>query len=115
MSIDELAEAHNAVVVLAAENDALKDRIAVEAMIGSEQEKVSAFDYLRALRSEITRLEIENRALVDGRNAYQRENSALKRLSCKTQAEQVGNSCPPVAASKHGHLQEIAGLPKGGT
>ena len=85
---DELAEAQNTVTTLAAEVDALKDRLAAGAIVGTEEEKTAAIDTMCSLRSEITRLEIENRALVDSRNSYQRENTALKK-QCEMHRKQI--------------------------
>lgn len=85
---DEVAELAHTVRTLAAENDALKDRIAVEAMPFSEEEKTVAMDTLQELRAEVLRLEIECRALVSSRDSYMRDNAELKR-QCAMQRSQI--------------------------
>jgi hypothetical protein len=85
---DEAAEMAHTVRTLAAENDALKDRIACEVMPFSEEEKTVALETLGQLRAEILRLEIENRALVSSRDSYMRDNAELKN-QCAIQRRQI--------------------------
>ena len=85
---DEVAELAHTVRTLAAENDALKDRIAAEVMPFSEEEKTVALDTLQELRAEVLRLEIENRALVASRDSYMRDNADMK-IQCAMQRKQI--------------------------
>ena len=82
---DELAET---IRILSEENDALKDRLAVELMPVSEEEKTVALDTICGLRQEVKRLEIENRALIASRDSYQRDNGELK-SQCAMQRKQI--------------------------
>lgn len=72
---DELAET---IRILSEENDALKDRLSIELMPASEEEKTVALDTICGLRQEVKRLEIENRALIASRDSYQRDNGEMK-------------------------------------
>lgn len=85
---DEVAELSETVRLLAAENDALKDSLLVGAMPSGLEEQASALETIKALRKEIDRLEVENRALVASRDSYQRENAELKR-QCAMQRKQL--------------------------
>lgn len=70
---DELAEAKHAINDLAAENERLADRLAVEAMDASEEEKTAAAQTIAELRERVRVLEIEVDALKASRDAYMRE------------------------------------------
>lgn len=72
---DELAEAQHTITELAAENEELRDRIAVEAMEASEDEKTQAAETIRELRERVRLLEIEVEALKVSRDTYMRESS----------------------------------------
>ena len=85
---DEVSILADEVVSLSEENNALKDRIAASAMDATEEEKASALETITFLRAEVKRLEIENKALTDSRNSYQRENAELKR-QCQMQRRQL--------------------------
>ena len=85
---DMLSELKETVVSLADENTALKDRLAVAVIDGTQEEKTAALDTIESLRAEVKRLEIEVRALTDSRNSYQRENAELKR-QCAMQRRQL--------------------------
>jgi hypothetical protein len=68
-----------AVQELVAENQRLSDRLAVEAMDASEEEKLAASETIGELREQIRILEIENQSLKISRDTYQRENAELKK------------------------------------
>ena len=85
---DEVSILADEVVSLSEENNALKDRIAASAMDATEEEKTSALETITFLRAEVKRLEIENKALTDSRNSYQRQNAELKR-QCAMQRRQL--------------------------
>lgn len=85
---DEAAELHETVRTLASENDALKDRLAVAAMPGTEAEKTAALETIESLRKEVSNLEVELIAVKSSRDGYQQENAELKR-QCATQRRQL--------------------------
>ena len=68
-----------AVQELVAENQRLADRLAVEAMDATEEEKLAASETIAELREQIRILEIENQSLKISRDTYQRENAELKK------------------------------------
>ena len=72
-------EKDEAVAELVAENQRLSDRLAVEAMDASEEEKLAASETIAEMREQIRILEIENQSLKISRDTYQRENSELKK------------------------------------
>lgn len=74
-----VAEKDEAVAELVAENQRLTDRLAVEAMDASEEEKLAASETIAELREQIRILEIENQSLKISRDTYQRENAELKK------------------------------------
>ena len=76
---DELAVAHETVRELAAENEALKDRLAVEAMPGCDDDKTAALDTITELRARVVVLEAELDAVKASRDVYMRESSSMKR------------------------------------
>lgn len=86
-SDDQLAEAQHTITELAAENEQLQDRLAVEAMDASEHEKTQAAETIRELRALVKTLEAENAALKVSRDTYQREASELKRQCAAQQRE----------------------------
>ena len=73
--IDEYAEKN---AVLSEENDRLNDRLAVEAMDASEEEKAAAAETIANLRQTVTALTAELAAVKASRDSYQRENASLK-------------------------------------
>lgn len=75
---DELAEAHNTITDLAAENERLSDRLAVEAMDASEEEKTSAAQTIEELRHQVKALEAELSAVKASRDTHMRENNEMK-------------------------------------
>ena len=78
-------ERDEAVQELVAENQRLSDRLAVEAMEASEEEKQAAGETIAELREQIRILEIENQSLKISRDTFQRENSELKRTVASLQ------------------------------
>lgn len=72
---DEATEARHAIEELAAENERLSDRLAVEAMDASEEEKTAASQTIAELRERVRVLEIEVSALKASRDTYMRESS----------------------------------------
>lgn len=73
---DELA---HTVRELAQENETLRDRLAVEAMDASEDEKTQASETIAELRARVKTLEAENEALKLSRDTYMREASEVKK------------------------------------
>lgn len=74
-----------AVQELVAENQRLADRLAVESMDASEEEKLAASETIAELREQIRILEIENQSLKISRDTYQRENAELKKTVASLQ------------------------------
>ena len=64
---------------LAAENEELKDKLAVNQMGGSAEEKGKATETIAELRERIRVLEAELEAIKITRNSYQTENGQLKK------------------------------------
>jgi len=64
---------------LAAENEELKDKLAVKQMSGSAEEKGKASETIAELRERIRVLEAELEAIKVTRNSYQTENGQLKK------------------------------------
>lgn len=89
---DQLAEAQHAINDLAAENEELRDRLAVEAMDASEDEKTMAAQTIAELRARVKTLEAENAALKVSRDTYQREASEAKKdaIYWRKQADKLG-------------------------
>ena len=88
---DEAAELHDTVRELAAENERLSDRLAVEAMDASEEEKTAAAHTIAELRERVRVLEIEVDALKASRDTYMRESAErLKQINYwRKQAEKA--------------------------
>jgi uncharacterized ParB-like nuclease family protein len=78
-------ERDEAVQELVAENQRLSDRLAVEAMEASEEEKQAAGETISELREQIRILEIENQSLKISRDTFQRENAELKKTVASLQ------------------------------
>lgn len=82
---DELAEAHETVRTLAAENQVLLDKMMVSKI---NDEGNAVFETIKELREIIRLAEIEIRALKDSRDYYMSENNELK-SQCKSQRDQI--------------------------
>jgi hypothetical protein len=77
---DEALEvAHETVRELAAENEALKDRLSVEVMPGSEYAKTEALNTINELRARVVALEAELDAVKASRDGFMREAGAMKK------------------------------------
>jgi FtsZ-binding cell division protein ZapB len=74
-----LDDAQEAVKILSEENDRLNDRLAVEAMDASEEEKNKAADTITGLRAELKTANAELSAVKASRDTYMRENAELKK------------------------------------
>lgn len=88
---DELAEAHHTITDLAQENERLQDRLAVEAMDASEDEKLAASETIGELRARVVTLEAEVAALKVSRDTYMREAGEAKKSAIywRKQAEKA--------------------------
>lgn len=73
----ELQEAAQAINELAAENDQLRDRVAVAAMSGTDEERAQAADTIAELREQVKTLEAELDATRTSRDGFQRHNAEL--------------------------------------
>jgi septal ring factor EnvC (AmiA/AmiB activator) len=62
-----------------AENERLKDRLAVEVMDASEEEKTLAQETIESLRAEVKSLTVELEAVKRSRDQYQIEVNELKK------------------------------------
>jgi regulator of replication initiation timing len=87
-SDDELAELHHTITDLAAENERLSDRLAVEAMDASEEEKTAAAQTIAELRNQVSTMEAELSAVKASRDTYMRENKELKQ-QCASQRREL--------------------------
>lgn len=76
---EKLDEARQAVSVLAEENDRLNDRLAVQAMSATDEERAAAAETIADLRAKVKTLEAELQAVKASRDGYMRENAQLKK------------------------------------
>lgn len=90
-SDDQLAEAHHTITELAQENDELRDKLAVESLMDSEEAKTQTLETIQELRDRVRVLEAENAALKISRDTYQREASEAKKSAIywRKQAEKA--------------------------
>lgn len=88
---EELAVAQHTITDLARENDELRDRLAVETMDVSEEEKTLAAETIRELRAQVKALEAELAAVKSSRDTYMREASEAKKsvMYWRKQAEKA--------------------------
>lgn len=77
--VEKLGEAQEAVSVLSEENDRLNDRLAIESMEASDEEKRAATETIAELRAKVKTLESELSAVKASRDGYMRENAQLKK------------------------------------
>lgn len=75
----ELDNAHNAIATLQQENQSLNDKLAVNAIDGSEEEKLSAEKIISDLRDQIVTLNKEIESIRANRDTYLTENSEMKK------------------------------------
>ena len=73
----ELQEAVSTINELAAENEHLRDRVAVAAMQGTDEERAMAAETIAELRKQIKTLEAELDAVRTSRDTFQRQNAEL--------------------------------------
>lgn len=76
---DELVEAQHTISDLAAENESLRDRLAVEQMDASEEGKAEAATTISELRERVRTLEAENDALKASRDTYMQKVSEMQK------------------------------------
>lgn len=76
---DGLAESANLIEDLTAENESLRDRLAVESMDASEDEKTQAARTIAELRTAVKNLTEELSAVKASRDTYMRESAAAKK------------------------------------
>ena len=88
---DNLAEAQHTITELAEENEQLRDKLAVESLMDSEEAKTQTAETIRELRALVKTLEAENAALKVSRDTYQREASECKKqvMYWRKQAEKA--------------------------
>ena len=75
---DEAEELKEAVRTIAAENDALRVRLALDANGATDEEKAFAYETMEAKDARIRNLEAEVSALRASRDKYQRDNADMK-------------------------------------
>lgn len=87
----ESDELRHAVEILSEENDRLNDRLAVEAMDATEEEKTKASETIAELRGKVKVLEAELSAVKASRDAFMREAAEAKKQAVywRKQAEKV--------------------------
>lgn len=76
---DELSAARYAITELADENSELRDRLAIEAMDASDEEKLLAQETIAELRQRVHVLEQENDALKSSRDTYMQKVSEMQK------------------------------------
>jgi ParB-like chromosome segregation protein Spo0J len=88
---EQMAEAQHTIAELAQENDQLRDKLAVESLMDSEEAKTQTAETIRELRALVKTLEAENAALKVSRDTYQREAYEAKKSAIywRKQAEKA--------------------------
>lgn len=88
---DQLAEAQHTITDLAQENEQLRDKLAVESLMDSEEAKTQTAETIRELRALVKTLEAENAALKVSRDTYMRESTEAKKSAIywRKQAEKA--------------------------
>lgn len=88
---DQLAEAQHTITDLAQENEQLRDKLAVESLMDSEEAKTQTAETIRELRALVRTLEAENAALKVSRDTYMREADEAKKSAIywRKQAEKA--------------------------
>jgi hypothetical protein len=96
---DQLSEAQHTIAELAQENDQLRDKLAVESLMDSEEAKTQTAETIRELRALVKTLEAENAALKVARDTYQREATEAKKSATywRKQAEKAGKAAKDAA------------------
>jgi hypothetical protein len=87
----DLAEAQHTIAELAQENEQLRDKLAVESLMDSEEAKTQTAETIRELRALVNTLQAENAALKVSRDTYQREAAEAKKSAIywRKQAEKA--------------------------
>lgn len=78
--LDEAIDTNKALVE---EIERLNDRLAIESLNATEEEKSHAAETINNLRSDLKLITIERDSLKNSRNSYQNENAELKRQCAK--------------------------------
>lgn len=88
---DQLIEAQHTISELAQENEHLRDKLAVESLMDSEEAKTQTLETIQELRERVRVLEAENAALKVSRDTYQIEASEAKKSAIywRKQAEKA--------------------------
>jgi ParB-like chromosome segregation protein Spo0J len=88
---DQLAEAQHTITDLAQEVEQLRDRLAVESLMDSEEAKTQTAETISELRSRVKALEAEVDALKVSRDTYMREATEAKKSAIywRKQAEKA--------------------------
>jgi hypothetical protein len=76
---EQLDEAQHTISELAQENEQLRDKLAIESLMESEEAKSQTAETIRDLRALVKTLQAENAALKVSRDTYQREASEAKK------------------------------------
>lgn len=76
---DNMAEAQHTIAELAQENEQLRDKLAVESLMDSEEAKTQVAETVAELRAQVKTLQAENAALKVSRDTYQREAAEAKK------------------------------------
>ncbi len=85
---EDLDDAREAVHILSEENERLSDRLAVEAMEATAEEKARAAETIAELRGQVKTLAAELKAVKASRDSYMRENGELKK-QCAAQRREL--------------------------
>lgn len=88
----QITELHDTINELAAENDLLRDKLAVENMDASETAKTEAAEIISGLRAQVKTLEAELEAVKGSRDTYMREATEAKKQAIywRKKAEKAG-------------------------
>lgn len=79
------AKFNEAVQELVAENQRLSDRLSVEAIDATDEEKLAAAQIISQLREQVNILEVELSSVKISRDTFQRENAELKKTVASLQ------------------------------
>jgi SMC interacting uncharacterized protein involved in chromosome segregation len=87
-----ITELHDTINELAAENEQLRDKLAVESMDASESAKTEAAEIISDLRAQVKTLEAELEAVKGSRDTYMREATEAKKQAIywRKKAEKAG-------------------------
>lgn len=85
---EDLDDLREAVSILSEENERLSDRLAVNAMDATAEEKARAAETITELREQVKTLTAELKAVKASRDSYMRENGELKK-QCAAQRREL--------------------------